>query len=599
MQLFRPEDPKLDEFIRSNKHFSLESVQGINGQRRPLSKDFAEALEEARVTEISNYIKSFEIKDGELANLLKDDNKSVDSIQKGWLRKALSEAIQNNDLDESIKQHLQIGLVAKKPKTDLSKGVFNFEENLNDPVANRVFNIKSGAIHHQAVSTIINELNQIAKEPEDVEGREYNPRADRISALTKLTGANDLQEVFEVMTYVCDMEILDEGKEQGLETENSIHAFASKQIELLNQALMAHPEIKKAIDTRDFTSDLAIAYEKEDKSFNFPKIAKGSMESAETILGSLKSDEQMNLNFQNNIDYAAEAKRLVQEMGVSIDTEHSRFGIGSKFAENIGGERFVEADVERKDNNIFSKVANFFTQKDKPNQKATADKIDWSESDYSWHQKDKHFDTENSKPVKKVSFKDKEGKPIFIHKAGGTFSNKGGVILFAKGREINANEAKLMVAQFMRTCRTGSMFITPPKHLDSPEKTANHVRKLMEAAVELGLSLDSIHVRPNNMVKAEDIERMKAEIAIKHDAQPLNEFGGLSDTALLVDDTIELENVVSVDNAHENVEIQNVTDDPSQSMDTAPTEDQAPQQTFKAGDYLKSLGAKRGRMGKR
>lgn len=600
MQLFRPEDPKLDEFVRSNKHFSLESVQGINGQRRPLSKDFVEALEDARVIEISNYIKSFEIKDGELASILSDENKSIDSIQKGWLRKSLSEAIELNELDDALKQHLQIGLVAKKTNTDLCKGIFDVEENLNDPIARRVFNIKSGSIHHQAVSTIIHELNLIAKEPEDVDGREYNPRNDRISALTKLTGANDLQEIFEVMTYVCDIEILEEGKEQGLEFDNSIHGFASKQIELLNQALMSHPEIKNAIDTRDFTSDLAIAYEKGDKSFNYPKLAKGSMESAETILGSLKSNEQMNLNFQNNIDYAAEAKRLIQSMGVSIDTEHSRFGIGNKFQENITGKKFIEIDVQRKNNNsIFDKMANLFTQKGKPNQKINTDKIDWSESDYSWHQKDKHFDTENDKPVKKVSFKDKEGKPMFIHKASGAFSNNGGVILFAKGREINSNEAKLMVAQFMRTCRTGSMFITPPKHLDSPEKTSNHVRMIMEAAVELGLSLDSIHVRPNNMVKAEEIERMKAEIAIRCEAQSLNDYGGISDAAHLIDDANEMEHVITVENRVEN-DAAEIVGEPAPTSNTPAPESNSTPKSYKAGDYLKSLGGckRRGRMGK-
>ena len=109
-------------------------------------------------------------------------------------------------------------------------------------------------------------------------------------------------------------------------------------------------------------------------------------------------------------------------------------------------------------------------------------------------------------------------------------------ILFAKGRKINQDEAKLMVAQFLRTNTMGQMYITPPQHLESKEDSHRHVELLVTSALEYGLPVENINVRPNGMVTADQFQEIVERVSMSMNARAFDEFGGISETA---DMTIE------------------------------------------------------------
>jgi hypothetical protein len=140
-------------------------------------------------------------------------------------------------------------------------------------------------------------------------------------------------------------------------------------------------------------------------------------------------------------------------------------------------------------------------------------------------------------------FTDKKDDHIFTHKPS-SFSG-GGSILFAKGRLITETDAKLMVAQFLKTNTSGSMHITPPKHLDGNEHTKRHVSLLLSNAVELGLPIDAISVSPNKHLSAADIDEIKQEVGMANQRKDINEFGGLSGD--FVGDSVE----ISLDNSNQ------------------------------------------------
>lgn len=529
-QMFRADAPSLESYIQSNKAFSLELVHGINGQRRPLTQDILEAHDSQRVEELQKYIDHFDLKDGEILTLLSKEEKSLDETQVGWVKKALHEVISNStQINEATRDQISFGLVAKRQGVDLETGELDFEKIKDDKIAKSVFNLSKNTIHHEAVSILVNEVTSIAKLPEDDPKRKYNPRKSKIEAVLAATNEDTFESLF-LKLYKMNHFVI------GTESEMIPEKFILEK-DKLDDAMLGMPILRDSLDE-------AL---KDNVQISAPSVSLGSLETPESIQGCISTKGfNDSLNYTPNIDLAAESKKLTEALGVKISTEHSMFPVfNSKlndFQERFGGEFKSESSQGTNVGvikNLKSKVKSTIKRlSSKGEEGGETKKIDWSSSDYNWHKKEGHFETENDKPIKSITFSDKDNNPIFIHKPCSgigvgklRFGNSGGTILFAKGRKITQDEASLMVAQFLRTNTTGQMYITPPKHLESGSASLRHVELLVIAALEYGVPAENINVRPNGMVSANQFQEMLERVTMNIKAAAFDEFGGLSETS--------------------------------------------------------------------
>lgn len=533
--MFRPDEPSLESYIQSNRAFSLELVHGINGQRRPLTKDILEAHDAHRAIELQKYFNHFSLNDGEVQSLFDEKISGLDPSQIGWVKKALHEVISNSTkLDPAIRDQISFGLVTKRDGVDLEAGVVDFSKIGNDKIAASVFDLSKGTVHHEAVSILVNEIYNISQLPEDDPTRKHNPRRKKIDALLSSTNEDTFENLF-LKVYQMNQSVV------GSSNEVTPEKFKDEESKL-NDAMLGMPSLRETLSSGSKSDTPIIA----------PSVSTGSVETAESIQGCISSNAHEDfLNYTPNVDLALEMKKLTESIGVKISTEYSMFaGFKSKantFDERIGGE-FQSEKSESNDTGLFNRLKSKTKNKlkkltSKDDKLDNKEKVDWSASDYNWHSKDDHFSTENEKPIKSITFSDKDNKPIFIHKptsglgfGSSRFGNTGGTILFAKGRKITQDEANLMVAQFLRTNTTGQMYITPPKHLDNKEASQRHVELLVISALEYGVPVENINVRPNGMVNAEQFQEIVERASMDMKAGLFDEFGGLSDTA---DMTIE------------------------------------------------------------
>ncbi|MBU2896039.1 hypothetical protein [Vibrio hepatarius] len=533
--MFRPYEPSLESYIQSNRAFSLELVHGINGQRRPLTKDILEAHDAHRAIELQKYINHFNLNDGEVQSLLDEKKSGLDPSQIGWVKKSLHEVISNSTrLDPATRDQISFGLVTKRDGVDLVSEIVDFSKIGNDKIAASVFDLSKGSVHHEAVSILVNEIYNISQQPEEDPTRKHNPRGNKIEALLTATNEDTFENLF-LKVYQMNQSVVGSSNEV---TPDKFKEEESK----LNDATLGMPNLREVLSSGS----------KIETPFMVPRVSTGSVETAKIIQGCISSNAHENfLNFTPNVDLSLEMKKLIDSIGVEISTEHSMFaGFKSKantFDERIGGE-FKSEKSESNDISLFNRLKSKTKDKlkkltSKDDNLGDKEKIDWSVSDYNWHNKADHFSTENYKPIKSMTFSDKYNKPIFIHKPtsglgfGSTrFGNTGGTILFSKGRKITQDEANLIVAQFLRTNTICQMYITPPKHLENKESSQRHVELLVISALEYGVPVENINVRPNGMVNAEQFQEIVERATLDMKAGLFEEFGGLSDTA---DMTIE------------------------------------------------------------
>ncbi|MEH0791254.1 hypothetical protein KW882_02975 [Vibrio parahaemolyticus] len=545
--MFRPDEPSLESYIQSNRAFSLELVHGINGQRRPLTQDILEAHDAHRTIELQKYINHFNLNDGEVQSLLDEKKSGLDPSQIGWVKKALHEVISNSTkLDDATRDQISFGLVAKRDGVDLESGFVDFSKIGNDKIAASVFDLSKESVHHEAVSILVNEIYNISQQPEDDPTRKHNPRGKKIEALLAATNEDTFENLF-LKVYQMNQSVV------GSSNEITPEKFKEEERKL-NDVTLGMPNLREVLSNSS----------KSDTPFMVPRVSTGSVETAESIQGCISSNAHEDfLNYTPNVDLALEMKKLTDSIGVKISTEHSMFsGFKSKantFDERIGGE-FKSEKSESNDISFFNRLKTKAKDKvkkltSKDDELGDKEKIDWSASDYNWHSKDDHFSKENDKPIKSMTFSDKNNKPIFIHKptsglgfGGSRLGNTGGTILFAKGRKITQDEANLMVAQFLRTNTTGQMYITPPKHLENKEASQRHVEMLVISALEYGVPVENINVRPNGMVNAEQFQEIVERVSMDMKAGMFDEFGGLSDTADMAIETPKDEIAVEVKN---------------------------------------------------
>ncbi|ELP5898521.1 hypothetical protein QTV49_000395 [Vibrio vulnificus] len=545
--MFRPDEPSLESFILSNKAFSLELIHGINGQRRPLSQDILDAHDTNRAIELQKYINHFKLIDGEVQAIIDEKLSSLDPTQIGWVKKSLHEVISNSaNLDSATRDQISFGLVAKRDGVDLGSGIVDFTKLSNDKIAASVFNLSKNSVHHEAVSILVNEIYSISQLPEDDPERKYNPRGKKIDALLAATNEDTFENLF-LKVYQMNQSVVGTSNEA---TPEKFKAEESK----LNDATLGMPCLREA---------LAKSIESE-PSFSIPRVSTGSVETVESIQGCISSNAHEDfLNYTPNVDLALEMKKLTESIGVKISTEHSMFpsfkSKANDFDERIGGE-FKTERSESNDTSLFNRIMNKTKVKLKEltsndDGLSNKEKVDWSSSDYNWHSRSDHFSMENDKPIKSITFSDKNNNPIFIHKpssgiglGNARLGNTGGTILFAKGRKITQDEAKLMVAQFLRTNTTGQMYITPPKHLESKDASRRHVELLVVSALEYGVPVENINVRPNGMVSAEQFQEIIERVSMEMKAGLFDEYGGLSDTECMSIETPDDEIAVQVKN---------------------------------------------------
>ena len=516
MSTFEPSNPSLLSFIENNRSFSLELVQGINGQKKQLTKDLIEAHDQERTMQIENYLKHFKLQNGELASLLSDNSK-IDNTHKGWLRKCLATHVNNNDsLDDKVKNQIIFGIIPLREGVDLEKQKLDFKLVNDDPLLKVAFKTKSASIHYEALLIITKEIDEIAQHQADIENSSNTPRADKIATLLSVTGESSLAEL--VVKIRSEAEV-------SIDISEEVKSHIIRNLEGIMTDKDTVTEMQKLIGVEKL------------------KITMGSEDSISELNGSINSkltSNTHNLNYTQHTDLALIAKRIVQSSGINIDTEFSKLGFLRR-----NPEVFIDKETRKKTeksglSKALSKIPFMKNNEDKG--KIT----NWESEDYSWHKKDKHFDTESKGEIKKITFKDSKGILIFTHNPNSLFGNKGGNILFAKGRTINKEEATLMVAQFLRTNTTSKMFITPPKLLNSIEETKTHVELIVTAALDMGVDVNSISIRPNGVISNKDINEILEKAMHDFDNKNIDEFGGLTGVQNKV--TNEMDSILEVEN---------------------------------------------------
>lgn len=514
---FDPSNPSLKDYLLSTEAFTLEQVFGVNGKRRHLTDEIVEAQEAARVSALKNYLDNIHLNHEEVTTLLNEDM-SVDDIQKGWLRKGLGKVLEDSSLVPALKSRLTIELIPERENVSIKKGVLDLSEVKNDPLLSYAMDFTKGSFDIRLADIVSKELMTIANIDSD------NKQDKSIELLTSATNTSSLGEL------VGYLEVA---------TSNSM---------IESQTDERVIRIRKSLETAGMVLRDKIDFVDENE---LPKIEASLINPDGTSLDSASYGEitenkaDKNLTYTPTVDLSLITKQIIESQNIGVHTENAKFdwlrNKANGFGEKVGNSIATEKGNIKKRDSITSRIMSKFkgdSEDEKP-------EISWESNDYDydWSDRSEHFSQTNEKKISSVMFTDKKDDHIFTHKPS-SFGG-GGSILFAKGRLITDTDAKLMVAQFLKTNTSGSMHITPPKHLGGKAHTKRHVSLLLANAVELGLPIDSISVSPNKHLSVADIDEIKQEVGMANQRKDINEFGGLSGE--FVGDSVEL----SLDNPNE------------------------------------------------